>query len=42
MRWLDSMTNSIGFDLSKLWELVENRGAKNAAVHGIARESDTT
>ena len=31
------MTNSIGLDLSKLWELVEDRGTKNAAVHGMAR-----
>ena len=37
MRWLDRMTNSIGLDLSKLWELVEDRGAKNGAVHEMAK-----
>ena len=35
MRWLDSMTNSMDMDLSKFWEIVENRGAWHVTVHGI-------
>jgi len=35
MRWLVSITDSIDMNLSKLWEIVKDRGACGAAVHGV-------
>ena len=34
---LDSITNSMNMNLSKVWEIVEDRGAWHAAVHGAAK-----
>ena len=35
MRWLDGVTDAMGMNLGKLWEMVRNREARRAAVHGL-------
>ena len=46
MKWLDNITNSVDMNLSKLWEIVEDRGTWHVAVHeitnGQARINDLT
>ena len=37
MIWLDSITNSMGMNVSKLWDIVKDRGAWHDAVHDVSK-----
>ena len=40
MGWLDSITNSMDMNLSKLWEIVKDRRVWRVAVHGVTKRHD--
>ena len=41
MRWLDNI-NSVDMNLNKLWEIMEDRGARHTTVHGVVKSLDMT
>ena len=40
MRWLDAISDAVDVNLGKLWEMVRDREAWHAAVHGVAKRDD--